>query len=216
MTRKKTYNYLLFDWDGCLADTLSCWMKSYKKAFAQFDIFPSEEEIVNKVFGGWDNPKKLGIKNINKFNSILVPDINNKLKKAKLHKNVKKTLIQLKKIGIKIAIVTTAKRDSVLPALEKHQLKKIIDVFLGKEDVKNTKPNPEIIKKAIKLLNANKKSSLMIGDSKSDVQAGINAHIDTLIFYPAQNQKFYTLENLKKLKPNYLITNFDDLLTLVK
>src|SRR3989304_6827108 len=56
----KNYQYVLFDWDGCLAKTLEIWLDAYKKTFAEYNVFPEDKEII-KHFGDWEAPKYFGL-----------------------------------------------------------------------------------------------------------------------------------------------------------
>ncbi len=69
----KTYNYLLFDWDGCLAQTLEVWRDSYVSIFAEYDLHPTKKQITTEVFGDWDGPLNIGLpkKDLDQFTKKL-------------------------------------------------------------------------------------------------------------------------------------------------
>ncbi len=212
---KKSYSYLLFDWDGCLADTLSIWLNAYIKVFKEFNSFPSEKEITGQVFGDWNGPLKFGITDIAKFNTLLLSEVNKGFLSSALHLYVKDTLVQLKQAGKHLAIITSSTGDSVLPQIKKYGLGKLIDIFLSKEDVVHYKPHPEVVEKALLAMKANKKLSVIIGDMEKDIRAGKNAGIDSAVFYPEKNRKFYSLKKLRQEKPTFLFSDFRELLRIV-
>ncbi|HUW21930.1 MAG TPA: HAD-IA family hydrolase [Candidatus Bathyarchaeia archaeon] len=212
--KDKTYQYLLLDWDGCLADTLSIWMAAYKNIFKVFGLIPAEKEIVG-IFGDWQGASKLGVKDNDLFFKKLLVEVNANLPFAKLHQGVKKTLVELTKRSKKLALVTSSKSASVLPALKNLKVQKIFQAILTEERVTHHKPHPEIVDKAIAALGGNKDQALIIGDGQKDILAGQNAGIDTLIFYPQINSRFYSLDSLKKLKPDYFIRDFKAVLEII-
>ena len=92
----------------------------------------------------------------------------------------------------------------------------LFDCFLGKEDFTHEKPAPEILYKAMDTLHAVQGETLIVGDSYKDVGAGKNAGITTVIFYPKDNELFYSPETVSSLGAGYIINNFKDLLTIIK
>jgi pyrophosphatase PpaX len=213
----KKYDYFLFDWDGCLADTLPVWIRAYKKTFQSFGMKISKEEIVEEALGSWTSFEKFGIQKEqkDKFVNLLVNNSLQELQEVELFNGVKKVLKRIKREGKKSAIVTTSKKISIKPALLQHNLYKFLDVLVTIDDVEKGKPNPEPLKKALAEMNGAKKKAVMIGDSDKDVQAGKNFGIETILFHPEENEKIYTERMIKKINPTYFITDFNDLLQLI-
>lgn len=212
----KQYKYILFDWDGCLAKTLDIHLESYKKTFAEFGIYPEDQTITEEVFGDWNGPKKLGIKDINAYTKKYLKRVNEIYPTVVLYEGVTETLNTLKDNGKKLALLTTSLKPTVQPALEHYNLTNMFEIFLSAEDVKNHKPDPEIINKAIKQLNGKKEQSIIIGDSKSDLSAANNAKIDSILYFPEHNKIFYSIDTLKTFKPTYTINHFKDILKIIK
>jgi HAD superfamily hydrolase (TIGR01509 family) len=182
----------LYDWDGCLAQTLSIWLSVYKKLFKQFHITIDEKTITNQVFGDWNGPKKFGVKDIKAFNSLLINLVNEKLLTVALYPEAKETLLKLKNKGAKLGLITTSKRASIKPALQLHQLNNLFDVIIAADDIAKHKPNPEGVLKALQIMKINNPTqAIMIGDTDKDIKAGQNAHITSVLYYPEINKKFY-------------------------
>lgn len=202
------FNSILLDWDGCMADTLSIWMESYKKLFAERDIYPSEEEIVEKVFGNWEGPAKLGVTDQEIYTKELLDEVAEGLKIVRLHPHVFETIRNLYESGNNLAVVTTSKKESVYPPLERLGLIKYVKVVIGAEDVNKHKPDPEIVYKAMEKLGSQKESTIIVGDSEKDVLAGKTAGISTVIFFPEGNKRFYKESYLRSLSPDFFIPDF--------
>ena len=145
-----------------MADTLSVWMDTYKTLFAQRGIFPSEKDVVDKVFGDWNGPKKLGVTDLQEYTDELVREVARRVATVPLHPSVRQVVEMLHRLGLKLAVVTTSKKETVIPAIEFHRLREFIDVFLGAEDVVKHKPNPEIIEKALSALGGKTAESVIL------------------------------------------------------
>lgn len=79
------------------------------------------------------------------------------------------------------------------------------------EEILVSKPNPKIFEHALKNINHNDKSKvLMVGDSlTSDIKGGINFGIDTCWYNPNK------IINKTSIKPTYEISNFNELQSLL-
>lgn len=214
MNQKSRFNLFILDWDGTIAKTLDIWLSAYKKLFRQRGLNPSTYEITEKVFGDWQGPQKLGVTDIETYTKELIDEVNRRFIDAPLYHEAYGTIVKLKQQGKKIAIVTSSKRSTVLPIIKKHHLNKLINVFLGKEDVVAYKPNPEAIHKVIELLNVQPNQTIVMGDTDKDIQAGKNAGVTTILFYPKINHKFYRLQKLTQTNPDYIIEHFSQLLEI--
>ena len=78
---------------------------------------------------------------------------------------IKNTLSKLSKEGYKIACCSNSIRKSVLTMLSKLDLIEYMDLILSNEDVKNSKPHPEIYWKAISMMKCLPEEVLIIEDS---------------------------------------------------
>ena len=87
-------------------------------------------------------------------------------------------LHELKKQGAKIGIISTKYRYRIQEVVNKHFPKDFFDIIIGGEDVKQAKPHPMGIQKALKRLHRNCRETLYIGDSTTDAQTALNAHVD--------------------------------------
>jgi pyrophosphatase PpaX len=207
----KTYENILFDWDGCLAQTLPLWLESYKAVFAEYDIFPKDKEITENVFGDWQGPGKLGVKDIDGFGKKLISRVNRNYPFAKLYDHAQEVLDTLKMRGKKLALLTSASRTTLEPALKNTGVEKYFAVVLTGDDVKRHKPDPEMLNKALTQLGGSREMSVIIGDSKDDLGAANNVQIDSVLFYPEDHRLFYDLENLKFFRPTHIISNLSRL-----
>jgi len=91
-------------------------------------------------------------------------------------------LKELRRLGLKLAAVSNASQDNTELVLKAFGLDEYFDVILGKDYgyLDGVKPNPYLIKKALKALNLRPEEVLIVGDSSNDVLAGKNAGIKTV------------------------------------
>ena len=94
-------------------------------------------------------------------------------KKSKLFPETILTLEELRKLGIKIGLVTNTSMKAVDTVFQLHGLKMYFDVVVTREKVKKLKPDPEGILLAVNKLGA--KSFFMVGDLVHDVSAAKSA-----------------------------------------
>jgi HAD superfamily hydrolase (TIGR01509 family) len=211
----KTYEYILFDWDGCLAMTLDIWIESFKEVFAEYKLYPSDQEITTIAFLNWEGPRQLGITDTELFKTKMKQRVSEKSNGVLLYDGVVETLKKLKAKNKKLALLTTSLEDLISPALEQYELRLYFDTILTAESVTMHKPDPQVIELAITHLKGNKESAIMIGDSVSDLGAAKNAGIDSILFYPKHNERFYTMDALNAYSPTYIVTAFTKILDIV-
>ena len=111
----------------------------------------------------------------------------------------------------RLAIITNGLTDVQSKRIGQSVIAKYFETIVISEEVKASKPNPEIFEIALSNLNYSDKSKiLMIGDSlSSDIKGGINFGIDTCW------TNFKNLENSTTLKPTYEISTLMDLLKIL-
>jgi pyrophosphatase PpaX len=207
----KTY---LFDWDGCIASSLQLWIDAWEQTFSEYGFNFSDREIVTKAFGNWGLPVTLGIKDGAGFIEKMYRRVDAGMPNVKLEPEAKRTLQILKQMNKQIAIITSTRRNSILSAIHRHGLDDIFDVVLGEEDVRKQKPHPEIVLKAMEILKARPANTIVIGDSDKDILAAKNAGTKAGWYYPATHAAIYRYEKLMQYKPDYVFSDFSQILKL--
>ena len=87
-------------------------------------------------------------------------------------------LLNLKKAGFKLGIVTNKIHSLTEYALNCMGLDNIFDLIIGINDVWEPKPSGEGILKSIEYFKSDKKHTLYVGDNKSDLDTANNAGVD--------------------------------------
>ncbi|NLO40016.1 MAG: HAD family hydrolase [Ruminiclostridium sp.] len=108
---------------------------------------------------------------------------------TQLYQNTIQVLSYLKSRGIRVGIVTTKYRYRIVEVLKRFQITHLIDVIVGGDDVKNTKPDPEALIRAMELLGATKDNVVYIGDSIIDAKTANSANVDFIVVTTGTTEK---------------------------
>ncbi|WP_010273032.1 pyrophosphatase PpaX [Paenibacillus senegalensis] len=112
--------------------------------------------------------------------------------------------------GIKLGVVTTKRRETALMGIKLLGLASYIKVLISIDDVTEPKPSPEGVLKAIDLLQADPQTTMMIGDSQYDIQAGQRAGVHTAgVAWSIKGE-----QHLAQFKPDYMLHDMRELLQL--
>ncbi|MDD2935100.1 MAG: HAD family hydrolase [Candidatus Pacebacteria bacterium] len=209
---------LIYDFDGTLADTFSLHLKAYKFALSKFGIKATRNEIINGCFNKLDNEasKNFGISNATLFSKYYREGLLKAFKTIKLYPNVASTLSKLKNNGLLLGIATSRNRDEMKKALKILKIEKYFDSIITHDEVKKKKPHPEIFLTVCKELGVKPAEVLIIGDAETDLVAANSILTKSILFYPKKHEYFYSLSNLKKLKPHYIIKNNKEIIDILK
>lgn len=206
---------LLFDFDGTLLNTndliIQTFMQVLNERFpGQYspkdclkfigpslkqtfnDIAPGEEEALIAKYRAW---------NIEHHDELVSQ-----------YPDVVSTLEQLKAQGIRLAIVSTKRNDTIDRGLSILGVTHLFDVRIGTDDVKNVKPDPEPVLLAMERLGIAKEDAIMIGDNSHDIEAGHRAGVRAAGVAWAIKGEAY----LQQYQPEYMLQHMTDLFDIVK
>ncbi len=205
------YKTVLFDWDGCLAQSLDMWMDAYRATCTSFDVYPSDEAIAHQ-FGDWEGPTAFGVhhERVDAFMAALVDEMNLSLPNVALYPGADRLIEALRANGIRIAMITSSTRANVKHATSKNGFDAHFDLIVTADDVDNHKPHPEPLHKAIDVLGSDPTTTVMIGDSAKDIGAAVNAGVDSILTHPPSHDRFYDLAALRLLNPTYVCTSLHE------
>ena len=129
---------------------------------------------------------------------------NEKLKSITPNTNLITLLKKLSEDGFKIACCSNSIRKTVLTVLSKLDIIEYFDQILSNEDVKNSKPHPEIYWKVISDMGVIADETLIVEDSPYGLLAAARTHAPIL---RVKSPKEVTIENVYE-KLNQLNTKF--------
>jgi len=173
---------VIFDMDGTLLNTLEDIKESTNFALSSLG-FPncSIEEIKNFVGDGVKLlferaiPVKHDENSLNECIKIFKKHYSeNMYKNTKPYPNIIESLNELKKLNIKIGVVSN-KFDNAVKELSKKYFNNLIDISVGQSDNIPQKPSPNGVFKALRYLNTN--NAVYVGDSDVDVKTAKNSQL---------------------------------------
>jgi HAD superfamily hydrolase (TIGR01549 family) len=180
-----TIHTFLFDFDGTLADTAPAIIATVNQTLNSCGYNSASENEIKNLIG-----KPLEI-----IFEKLEPNCDSKLlalnykssyleiarSKVELFKGTQEFLEKLKIEGKELAIISTKSTKAIEQHLKDFGMSDLFSLVIGGDSVTNQKPDPEGILLAIKSLQANPKTTIMIGDTKDDLLAAKNAEIKSAL-----------------------------------
>ena len=163
---------VLFDLDGVLIDAKEIHYKALNFALPDEYRITREEHI--NIYDGKKTLEKLDMLTSRKGLPIeLHSEISDKkqeltiklLNELKPIPEIKLLFKELEEQGFKIGVCSNSVRRSVLASLAKSELIHHCSVIVSNEDVKNSKPHPEMYWKAMSMMNVLPEETLIVEDS---------------------------------------------------
>ncbi|MGB9894745.1 MAG: HAD family hydrolase [Thermoproteota archaeon] len=132
-------------------------------------------------------------------------------KYVKLYPGVKETLSYLRGRGIKMAVVSNGSKSEIPKYLKNGGIYEFFQAIITADDVKEPKPAPEPVLKALRELNVSKERGLMIGDTLIDGISARRAGVKVaLLTWGIENE-----EEIRRFNPDYILSKIEDLKELV-
>ncbi|MDE6407309.1 MAG: prolipoprotein diacylglyceryl transferase [Anaeroplasmataceae bacterium] len=212
--KENRYDTVLFDLDGTLLNTRELINRSFVHTFEHFrpEKVLTDEELdsffgpsLRQTFSRYSEDEKEieeMVKYYREYNVAMHDEVVTAFPGAK---SLIKTLARK---GYKVGVVSSKKTDLVEHGLELFGMLDNVRVVIGEEDVKNPKPDPEGILRAMEMLHS--KKALYVGDGVGDIEAGKNAGIDTVgVLYSDRKEQIIAAE------PTYTIRSLNDMITIL-
>lgn len=181
---------IISDFDGVLLDLKEIHFESLNRALKSIDekfVISPEEHV--KTFDGLSTKRKLKIlSEIKGFPSEKSDEVNDLKQKFtvellegfnKVNYEIKNTIQTLKNEGYLFYVASNAIRNTIDLGLQKLGISHLIDKVYSNQDVKNSKPNPEIYLKCMVDASVSPDETLIIEDSKHGREAAVKsgAHV---------------------------------------
>lgn len=214
-----SYQAVIFDFDYTLADCTSGIVDCVNTALRNMNI---EEASVENIRNA------VGMTLANTFHFLTGDE--QKDKARKFHEEfmiradevmaqsaiflpfAKEVVLQLKKEGIQVGIVTTKYRHRIISIFEYMELPGFIQQVIGADNVKNEKPDPEGLLRMIQEMKLDKKEVLYVGDSIVDGKTAANAGVD----FVAVTTGTTRAEEFNSYHPVMIMEDLRPVLSLVK
>lgn len=148
----------------------------------------SEKDIMNKVYNNY----------LDKFKKLINDD--------DVYLNFE-LLKKVKEKGVKVALVSTSKKEFIDLILKKLRLDDFFDIIISREDVINLKPDSEAYLKAMKNMKVKPEECIAIEDSCRGIKASSMANIKTIKVneYSKYSDEFPKIVSIDKISRLLLI-----------
>jgi HAD superfamily hydrolase (TIGR01549 family) len=121
------------------------------------------------------------------------------------------TLISIKNLGLKLAIVTNNGCKATGIVTKKFGFKDFFDVIVTREDSDELKPDGGSIKIAIEVLGIDAKEAIYVGDGVIDILAAKKAKVVSV----AVPTGVSSIKNLVEANPDYFLGSLREIMTLL-
>lgn len=207
---------ILFDMDGTLIDSEPLWLEAEIEIMEELGCNWDQQDQINCLGGPIDKTENYmqdrsnNIKPFGYFTKKLDDVMEKKLStKLNLIPNALEIINDCKRSELKIALVT-ASSGRLMSAVLKRFPVGIFDAVVSYDDVKRSKPDPEPYLLASKTLGVDITNCVVIEDSLTGVQSGLNAGaqvigIPHLVKMPS-NPNLRVVESLSEINMDRLIT----------
>jgi HAD superfamily hydrolase (TIGR01509 family) len=204
---------IIFDMDGVLVDAKKIHYETLNQAIEQTagkQYTISEQEHLS-IYDGLKTYQKLELltnkKELPLHYHTPIWETKQNLTLQALHKIKSNLTLQslfnaLYEDGYKIAVCSNSVRKTVLTVLSKLGIISYIDYILSNEDVKNSKPHPEMYWKAMSNMGVLPEETLIIEDSPYGLRAAYNSNANVLrvknpqeVTYTKITKKLFEIEN---------------------
>ncbi len=210
---------VIFDMDGTTVDTINSIAYFANQALKRFGL---SEVPVEKFFTFvGDGPKKLFERLINFsggdlsktdeiLNSYLEEYNNNYLYLSKPYDGILKMLEELKKQGIKTAILSN-KQDEAVKKISEELFGDLVQISIGSFENVPKKPAPDSLFNVMNSLGVSKEEVLFVGDTNVDIFTAKNASVKSIgVLWGFRDEK-----ELTDAGADYIVSDPEEILNVI-
>jgi HAD superfamily hydrolase (TIGR01509 family) len=202
---------IIFDFDGTLADTIDILLSITNRLSAEFGFKSATKEELAQLsnLNSWQILQYSGI-SIFKFPLLirrLKAELHSEVPHIQLFPGIKEVLLELKKCGFQLGIITSNSRENVWTSLEKNGLQSLFTfIYSG-----STFGKHKVINKWLRRENINPEQVVYVGDEIRDIDAAKKTGIKVI----AVGWGFNSQEALAAQNPDFLIERPQELIEIM-
>jgi phosphoglycolate phosphatase len=209
----KIVKYVVFDFDGTIADTLDLALKIYNRIAPEYNCKLIEQKVAGLL--RTEKPQRLlklyGVSNLKLLLLILRirKEMSKHITEIEPVKDIKDSLHELKNAGFNLGILTSNSIDNVRKFLENNALSGVFDfIYSGKSLFGKDK----LIMRMLNNENISRESVIYVGDETRDVEAAKKAGIPVIAVCWGLNTK----ELLNSVNPDQITGEPEELFSCVQ
>lgn len=210
---------VILDFDGTIGDTNEVIIETLLGTMAELGLEPRSREACNAT---------IGLPLAECFR-MLYPDLseehieycaetyrklfvnNRQRSRTTLFPHVKETLERLKSSGIRIAIASSRRHESLEVMVDEVGIREYVSFLIGTDEVEHPKPEPEMVLKTLAYFGVDAARTLVVGDAPYDILMGKSAGCHTCAVTYGNG----SLDELRAAGADRLTDNFADILQLL-
>ncbi|MEG4273205.1 MULTISPECIES: HAD-IA family hydrolase [unclassified Microcoleus] len=202
---------IIFDFDGTLADTIDILLSITNRLSVELGFKSATKEQIAQLSNltSWQVLQYSGI-SIFKFPLLirmLKSELRSEIPNIRLFPGIKEVLLELKKQGFQLGIITSNSRENVLESIEKNALQDTFTfIYSG-----STFGKHKVINKWLKTEHINAKEVVYVGDEIRDIEAARKTGIKVI----AVGWGFNSEEALVAHNPDFLIQTPQELIEIM-
>lgn len=210
------YKYIFFDFDGTLVNTVEGTAASAKYALDQFSINTDNIEDLGKIFCGprlKESFSKFDLSEEDIKSAITIYkkyQAENTIELSKIYEGIKELLENLRNLGKSLNVVTLKSKEITINILKYLDIYKYFDNIIGMCDEFPNQNKKEMLKYVTDKIDSDK--AIMIGDRKSDIEAGNYCKIDTLAVLYGMD----SYDTLSTANPTFFADNSNEIFEIIK
>ncbi len=208
--------YLVFDFDGTLADTTEGILQTTRATFARMGLpIPSDDDI--RLGIGLPLKGSLHTAGVPDDRLDEGSDIYHEIfyeiapKHITIYPGVRESLEMLAAKGLRMGIATSRTEHSLVMLLEEHGIRQYFEILGSVGCVERPKPAPDLVRWVLERFGAEPSEAMVIGDTTYDIQMGTAAGCRTC----AVSYGNHSVERLLTASPDHIVADLRDLVALI-
>ncbi len=198
--KERKIEAILFDLDGVLINSFESWYQAFNAMLMAYRRKEMSRAEFTKKCWGPDLKHNLDAINLDEAaGKYCISEQLKLIELIELFPGAKEVLSRVReKYKLKVGLVTNTPKKNVHRILEHFHLSGYFDVIVTGDDVKNGKPDAEMVIEACERLKTKPENVILVGDTESDFMAGKSAGC-AVIGVGAKSAGDMHIENLYEL-----------------
>ena len=225
------YDTVIWDWDGTLGMTLEEWVKGYAEVFAmpssenpeeprlhatRQELIASMGKFRRRIHEYWGQSPEVADLLVAEAHALVAP----RIAEVQLYPNAEYTVRQLGGLGIRQAIATKSEREVVENAAYFNGIRYAFEAIVGGDELEEDKqkPHPESVQLLYRRMKIHQGlvRAVVIGDSLTDLEMASRAGLESILYFPPENEEFYDFDKLRRGNPTYIIGDLEEAIDIIQ